>query len=60
MTSFAERSYTWPKWLPKMKALLHVPLSSPERELTPYNGLYGENTPGFRYMSMNEFRDFTS
>ena len=22
MTSFAERSYTWPKWLPKMKALL--------------------------------------
>ena len=22
MTSFVERSYTWPKWLPKMKALL--------------------------------------
>ena len=22
MTSFAERSYTWPKWLPKTKALL--------------------------------------
>ena len=22
MTSFAERSYTWPKWLPKMKSLL--------------------------------------
>ena len=22
MTSFAERSYTWPKWLPKMKAVL--------------------------------------
>ena len=21
MTSFAESSYTWPKWLPKMKAL---------------------------------------
>ena len=22
LTSFAERSYTWPKWLPKIKALL--------------------------------------
>ena len=28
----------------------------PKGELTPY----GEAPPGFRYMSMNEFRDFTS